>query len=342
MKKGIITFQNANNYGAVLQAFALKNFLDKVDADGTTEVINYESEYLSHLKFQETGFKNFIDTYLNLTKEMWNSQDLTKLDFDLFITGSDQVFNPILTGFDDNYFLTFTNAKKISYSASLGVNAEAFSNYREYFKERLSGFDRLSIREETHREFINSLGFSTEVHVDPSLLLTSDEYLNLLSIDKNSLMHDYILLFTYSTDSKLMDVANMLSLQTGLPIVSISLGCTERYLVNGAVSLNKTDPVTFVTLVAGASLVITESFHGVMFSMVFHRPFLVYVKKRDTSVRLIYTLKKFGLTDRTLKNFDVNANNFAIDYTYTDSVITKEREKAFNYLKECCKSDICQ
>lgn len=336
MKKGIITFQNANNYGAVLQAFALKNFLDKVDICGSTEVINYESKYLGHLKFQEQAFKDFIYKHLNLTKEVRDEKGLKTLDFNLFITGSDQVFNPLLTGFDDNYFLTFTSARKISYAGSLGVKTETFSEYKDYFRERLAKFHKISIREETHQQFLENLGLKAEVHVDPSLLLTSDEYFELLEIDKSTLMDNYILLFTYSTDPKLMDVANMLSLHLGLPIISISLGCTERYLVKGAVSLNKTDPETFIKLIAGASLVLTESFHGLMFSMVFHRPFLVYVKKRDTSVRLVYTLKKFGLTDRTLKNFDVN-KTLLLDYTYVDSMIQKERDRARRYLKDSCE-----
>lgn len=337
MKKGIITFQNANNYGAVFQSFALQTFMESLDSGGSTEVINYDSEGMGLKKIQETVFAEFINKELNLTKPFNTPKELCGSDYDLIITGSDQVWNPKLTKSDGAYFLDFAGEKciKASYAASLGIKSEALLEYKPYFKEKLRNFKGISIREEANREFMESLDIGqTEIHIDPTLLIEGSEYVKKLNLETDAGMGDYILLFTYSSAPKLMDVANMISIKYGLPIISVALGFTEHYLVKGAVGLHSTDPYTWLQLIAGAALTVTESYHGMMLSMAFRRPFLIYTPVKDNVVRITSALDKFGLRNRSLKNFDIKSEEvFNIDYGYADEVLSKERFKASEYLK---------
>lgn len=338
MKKGIITFQNANNYGAVYQTFALQSFLDSLDDGGTTEVINYDSKEMGLGGIQEPHFREFINKELRLTEPVKKGKELSELEFDLIITGSDQVWNPKLTKEDGAYFLDFVDEKciKASYAASLGIKSEALLEYKSYFKAMLSGFRGISVREEANREFVDSLGLKkTEVHIDPTILLNGEEYLKKLKLDPDNGMGDYILLFTYSSAPKLMDVANMISLKYGLPIISVALGFTEHYLTRNALGLHSADPYTWLQLVAGAALTITESYHGMMLSLAFRRPFLVYTPIKDNVIRITSALDKFGLRKRSLKNFDIgNEGIFNIDYSYAEIILEKERDKASKYLKK--------
>lgn len=331
MKKGILTFQNANNYGAVFQAFALRNVLDRLDRDGTTNVVNYISKEMGLEKKLETGFREFIEGNLGLTRRITEIDEI-KDEFELLIVGSDQVFNPRLTMGDSSYFLPLRGRfKKASYAASLGIDLLKLKEYSETFARYLSDFEEVSIREAYHKSFLEEMGIKTRVDLDPTLLLDREEWID--SLDLSSNLGEYILLFSYQTAPKLVDTANMISIKYGIPIISIALGCTENYLIDGSLGLRSVDPITWISLVSNAKLVLTESYHGMLLSIALSIPFLVYTPRVDSVVRIIEILDKFGLRDRTIRDFDIsNEKIFTTDYTYTRQVIEKERKKAFEYL----------
>lgn len=336
MKKGIITFQNANNYGAVFQAFALQTLLDSLDSSGSTEIINYDSENMGLKGIQESAFREFVHNNLKLTKPVKTKEELRELHYDLLIAGSDQIWNPKLTKADTTYFLDFAgnDCIKASYAASLGVKNEALLDYEPYFKKMLSGFKGVSIREDENKALINSSGIDAKVHIDPTILMDGKDYIEKLGLETNLCLGDYILLFTYGSAPKLMDVANMLSIKYGLPIISIALGFTEHYLIKGAIGMHSADPYTWLQLIAGSALTITESYHGMMLSIAFRRPFLIYTPVKDNVVRITSALDKFGLKDRSLKDFDISDDKiWEIDYNYTDHVLYNERAKSAAYLK---------
>lgn len=336
MKKiGIITFQNANNYGAVFQAFALKKTVEKLGKK--VQVINYDSPGMYLKRIQQKQFNEFISEYLNLTCEYEDKKEIDTGDFEAIISGSDQVWNPRLTGGDMTYFLDFVpeNVKKVSYAASIGLNSDLFMEHKEVFEKYVPSFSGISLREETHVEYIQSIAKDKEViaSIDPSLLLTSKEYLDAFGIVDNR-SEDYIFVFSYALDPKLYDFANMLSLKNGYKIVALSPYNAGSY-INGTKVVKNVPPTQWLELFNKAKLIITDSFHGMMFSIVFNKPFYAYTPNRSNVARVKDVLKKLGLEDRKLTNItNVNDVVWKMDYANVNEILTKEREKSMEYLKK--------
>lgn len=332
---GIITFQNANNYGAVYQAFALKKTVEKQGLN--VSVINYDSPSMGLKSVQQSQFKDFIDRHLNLTKEYMSKQEIDTSEFDAIISGSDQVWNPRLTGGDMTYFLDFApeNVKKVSYAASIGLNGDLFLGYKDIFEKYVPAFSGISLREETHVDYIQSIAKDKEViaSIDPSLLLTSKEYLDAFNLPDDR-REDYIFVFSYALDPKMYDFANMLSLKTGYRIVAIS-PYTAGSFVDGSKVIKNVPPVEWLELFNKAKLVITDSFHGMMFSIVFNKPFYAYAPNRSNVARVKDVLKKLGLEDRKLTGItNIRDVQWDMDYTKVNESLEKERKKSIEYLKK--------
>lgn len=332
---GILTFQNANNYGAVFQTYALQEVLKELGAD--VKVINYDSPAMRLKNMQERRFFNFINEYLQLTEETSDSKDINTACFDGIITGSDQVWNPEINGFDDTYFLDFLNddTKKISYAASIGLNMDLIGKYENVYRKYLPKYDAISVREEMHVDYVkNIVGNNKNViaSVDPSLLLTEKEYTYKLGLNKKDL-GEYIFVFSYSEDPKLVDFANMLSLHTGYKIIAISR-YSKNFFTKGSLIVNDNTPIEWMEYVKNAKMILTDSFHGVMYSMVFNKPFYAYTPLRSNVIRIIEVLNRFGFENRRLtcvKNiYDVD---FELDYKYANIILENERKRAYEYLK---------
>ena len=199
MKIGILTFQNANNYGALLQAYALKYAL--IHMGHQTHLINYFCSpiqkpapliTLRTLKgIIKTPFRlilhpmrkrifakftSFRKNYLTDTYQYYPETLSQISSYDLFITGSDQVFNPRITGFDPNYFLAFSKdtSKNASYAASFGFELKDLSaQEKQFIQQNIPHLKHLSVREQQGKKIIHSLtGQAAHVHIDPTLLLT--------------------------------------------------------------------------------------------------------------------------------------------------------------------------
>lgn len=331
---GIITFQNASNYGAVCQAFALKKTVEKIGLNAS--VINYDSPNMALKSVQQSQFKEFINAHLNLTKEYLSKQEIDITGFDAIISGSDQVWNPRLTGGDMTYFLDFVpeHIKKVSYAASIGLNGDLFMEYKDVFEKYVPTFSGISLREETHVDYIQSIAKDKEViaSIDPSLLLTSKEYLEAFNLPDNR-SEDYIFVFSYALDPKMYDFANMLSLKSGYKIVALSPYNGGNY-VSGTKIVRKVPPVEWLQLFNGAKMIITDSFHGMMFSIVFNKPFYAYTPNRSNVARVRDILKKLNLEDRKLTNItNVAETVWEMDYTKVNEILEMERKKSLEYLK---------
>lgn len=331
---GIITFQNASNYGAVCQAFALKKTVEKIGLNAA--VINYDSPNMALKSVQQSQFKEFINGHLNLTKEYLSKQEIDITGFDAIISGSDQVWNPRLTGGDMTYFLDFVpeHIKKVSYAASIGLNGDLFMEYKDVFEKYVPTFSGISLREETHVDYIQSIARDKEViaSIDPSLLLTSNEYLEAFNLPDNR-SEDYIFVFSYALDPKMYDFANMLSLKSGYKIVALSPYNGGNY-VSGTKIMRKVPPVEWLQLFNSAKMIITDSFHGMMFSIVFNKPFYAYTPNRSNVARVRDILKKLNLEDRKLTNItNVAETVWEMDYTKVNEILEMERKKSLEYLK---------
>lgn len=334
-KAGILTFQNANNYGAVFQAYALKKTIEKLGCKAW--VIDYDSKAMGLKRIQKKQFADFIKENLNLTEEYDSGEKIDVSKFDAIITGSDQVWNPYLTKNDMTYFLDFAkkDVKKISYAASIGLNGDLFMQYKEVFQTYVPDFDGISLREETHVPYIQSLVPQKEVSAlaDPSLLLKKEEYLSLAG-DEEENSEEYIFVFSYALDAKMYDFANMLSLKSGYKIRAIS-PYGGSHFVSGTKILTDVSPKEWLRLFQNAKLVITDSFHGMMFSVLFQKPFYAYTPNRSNVARVTDALKKLELEDRKLTFVkSVSDVSYSMDYERVNKILDIERKRATEYLKK--------
>ena len=257
MKKiGIITFQNAHNYGGILQLYALKTYLE--NKGYSVDAINYinkqiESQYpffpkipfktyrkkviiesilkipinvvrnLYSLKQHIIKYKKFNKFINNIVKtdRFYNIKDFKNLnDYDAFVCGSDQIWNPTLTGgLDKVYFCDFnTDATKISYAASMGLK-ELPELEELKFQRLINNFDYLGVRETTLKDYISKFTNQEVVeNVDPTLLLDEKEYTKLI---KSNNYGKYIFVYSLVDDNKLFEIAEKLSEEKRLPIVEL-------------------------------------------------------------------------------------------------------------------------
>lgn len=353
MKIGIVTFHRAMNYGAVLQAYALQKYLDTIGID--SDIIDYRCSYIEEfykpikaysLKspkvflreiafapqnyLKRKKFHDFSNKYLHLTKPIYNIDELRKLNdqYDCFISGSDQVWNLKWSGLDKVFFLNFAeDEKKCSYAASFGFERIPEGQEETYVK-LLQGFNKISVRENTGKNIISELlGRSSEVSLDPTCLLTKEMW---ESVAKKPSDSGYVLLYTLEKNPKLNAYAKSMALKKHTKVVYITdaIKKSSNYSYRGFLS-----PTEFVGLFANAGYVVTNSFHGLMFSVIFEKPFcLQYQQKKDApNSRLIDFICDFGLNNRVMLGDSIKEE--PIDYIYVKKLMDKKRMESKKYLE---------
>ena len=353
MKKvGIMTFHYSDNFGAVLQTFALHHFISSLP-DCQVEIIPYcrskyntiksSSKVETELKVQkQKKLREFLISNCNL--EIEDTEDIGKfLYFDCYIAGSDQVWNTGFAKFDDNYFLSFApdRAKKISYAASIGMDIKKDDRFqKKYFEKYLPQFDMLSVRENEHIEFVKKYSNKECVLVlDPTFLIDRSVYENFV-VDKPQ-KEKFILLLWLEHDSTMfrgIDFANLLALKFGYGIYHSFPDMPDRLIMNSLGSIYYEGVEDFLWFVKNADMIITNSFHAVVFSIIFKRPFYAFYvdSMRSRIENLRYML---SIDDRCIENFcSLNDVNFEIDYEKIDKQIEKYRKTSVDFLKKALEN----
>lgn len=354
MKKriNIVTFHNAHNFGALLQCYALKESIKtnfsidcKVcDIKNKKILSTYNTNFISKnasLKGKIVSallypyrikkhklFLNFIDKFILNTNE--SSQE--NYD-DIYLCGSDQVWNCNLTDFDKRYFLDFEEdkSKKYAFSASFGFNKIPDEHIDEY-KRLLSDFNKISVREQQGSEILKDLiNIDVPVTLDPSLLLDSDAWSNIAS--PRGFKKDYILLYLMDVNDSIINFAKQLNQVTGLDIVFISDEVIHRK--KGIKYKSFIGPKEWISLFLNARYIVTNSFHGVAFSINFNKDFFVELLPPPASVnsRLENIINLFNLEDRMIINGENKNINKSIDYNVVNEILKTERKKSLDYLK---------
>ena len=302
MKIGILTFHKAANYGAVLQAYALQRYLMLQGHD--VEIVDYQClpieqmhspNYFLHCK----GFKNklkqlirrpiktkkrklfddFIERKLELSAERCIKKEDIKKElcnkYNIVITGSDQVWNPILTLCDTTYLLDFADkeVRKVSYAASIGLN-DLSEEYVTLYKKCLSEFYKISVREkQAKRILLEKMELKSAEVLDPTLLLNADEWKCFL---KEPEQRNYVLLYMIKQNHYLIEYADLLAKEKELTVIFISDTMIKR---RGIVYIPYATPEEWVGLFLNASYVITNSFHGTAFSLNFNKKIVIGLSK---------------------------------------------------------------
>ena len=353
----LLTFHNANNYGAALQAFALKEALKQLKTK--PQFVNYENKkilsdyklirtnslksfisslwYLPRNLKRKKSFKSFSDKYLDTNSKVYSTHCQIEQDIqskDIFVAGSDQIWNPELTGgLSDVYTLNFKNdVRKIIYGASLG-NEELLEKNAQDFKNKLANLDYISVREKSIISPLENItGKKVEQVVDPTLLLDIDAWNKLIS--ENEVVQlpceKYIVVYTLFESEEVTKIANYLSQVTDLKIVHFKKYNTYK---NELTSLYSYGPVDFVNAIKNAAYVITNSFHGTVFSLIFRKKFYSVLPKQRSG-RIKDLLNSLDLNDRIID--DVKKINLEdkIDYIKIEEEIKKIRNSSIEYLKK--------
>lgn len=359
MKVGIITYHFAQNYGSVLQCYALQEYLKRTGYN--VRIINYVSDkqeknnsfsdglkakirnilFLTiknkiQNKFEK--FKEFREEYLCETKRISNLTELETLvrteKFDFVISGSDQVFNPNINDFDMAFVLPFkTSAKKIAYAASLGNAGES---ELQQIKKSILDFNKISLRElEDEHTFENIIGISASVVCDPVFLLSREEWTTRISnIKTNINIHEKYLL-CYFIHKKYMNksikLAKKIAKEKNLKIIFINAG----YNLN---SLNKETlvdcgPKEFLKLFYNAEYICTDSFHGTSFSIILNKNFICFDSKynlKDNRRKNLLNELKLGSKFLYVENNNIKIEN--INFSKTNKIMKEFSNRSKKFL----------
>lgn len=369
MKKvGIITICDYNNYGNRLQNYAVQEVLKSLGLKVETiknehpicecqgkskwlirfhnlrhmsrkEVINkiINITVLKLLKKDNSiiinkrieKFKLFTYKYINETDFIISKKSFPiglEEKYDYFVTGSDQVWNPNCRFGSFIDFLTFASrCKRIAYAPSFGVSSIP-KEFVEKYSIWLSEIDNLSVREEVGAQIIKSLtGKNAIVVIDPTLMLTKDKWLSISKQACNRPKGNYLLTYFLGNITKeYKQVINKLAFEYNLEIVQLmNINDKDRYTV---------DPAEFLDYINSSTLLLTDSFHGVVFSILFSKSFIVFERPSMNS-RIETLLTKFNLNSRRLENLANIKNLLSTDYSHIPSILEVERNKALDFLK---------
>ncbi len=371
MKAAIVTFIRAYNHGAILQAYALHKKLNDLGIDN--DMLDYYPKYfgdkynlrylgdaryfpyrpiknwlkfipmLNILKKRTKKFEKFILNNIRLSEQQYCTTaevDSAILPYDAFICGSDQVWNHIHTKFDPVYFLDFTSAnhaRKWSYAASFGMKSVP-EELREEYSKRLSNWDKYSVREKSGVDLLQRLTQEQAVQCcDPTLLLKREEWDEIRS--KKQRKKPYILVYYVNSGPIVLEAAKELSKEKNLEIISITSIASYAGMVGtnsklvGAKHNGSCAPDEFISLFANASYVITDSFHGTVFSLIYHKKFLSLVDmgegKRNT--RIVELLDVVGESKREL-TANLSSIDNELDWEEVDKRLAEHRTESEIYL----------
>ena len=324
-KIGILTFSNAINYGAILQTYALQHFLS-LNTECKVEVINYftkfnkrelnpiqlkSSNFIKNillkaysvlfyipLKKRIRSFVNFKTDYISCSKKIYHNEAELLRDieiYDVYVSGSDQVFHPRIKDWRV-YYLGFPkgHSKKIAYAPSFGIS-QITELEKKAILPYLRDFDALSSRELEGTKIISEiLGLDVPQVCDPVFLLDALEWKK-ISI-KPQIKSPYILVYDLNGGKRLLPIVNEVRNKTGLKVVWLTSNILNRFKEFRVI--NNAGPREFIGYIENAEYVITDSFHGTSFSLIFGKKIIPYIAMQSTSSRIVSLMSICGISDR--------------------------------------------
>lgn len=368
MKKiGIMTMHRVLNCGSALQAYSLQQFLENNGYD--VEIIDYIypnkyhksytdqrgifrkfASFIYHnfligdLRKLRSSFNRFYKKYLKLSPSKYRTINSLKINcpkYDCYISGSDQVWNPRYIRYDTSFMLSFVlNSPKISYSSSFSVNSIP-NEFKDIYASCLKDYKHISIRESSSSNIINELiSKDSTLVVDPTLLLEPSDFLEIAKSSNIVIDQPYILVYVlgYAWDPYpyVVDIINRIDEDLKLPIVVLSFNTKYLKRLNSSVVEYAPTPENFIYLFSRAKFVITDSYHGTIFSVKYNVPFYSLVQS-DLSVdsRVKEFLKSIGAEDRCLHDSDGHIDyNYNVNFQFIENKLYNIVEASKKYLLE--------
>ncbi len=312
-----ITCQNADNHGARLQCYALVRYLQKQGHD--VQVIDYRPDYMrgprlwywpgtslkEWAKFflripdrirsvrRHRCFDEFSKKYIPLTR-IYNTIDELRQDpplADKYIAGSDQIWNTTFrNGTDPAYYLDFGSKEILreSFAASFATS-EIVPSARAFVKENLKRFDKITVREQSALKIVENLGYQCSLQDDPVFLLSAKEWDEI--VDRTGEGEKYVLVYDFYADEKIKKEALLIARERGCGVYAIC----SRELPYADKNFVYSSPETFVSLIKNSVCVISNSFHGTVFAMIYNVPFKVIDRPDGLNVRMHDLLERYNM-----------------------------------------------
>jgi len=369
MKTATVTWITWLNFGSFLQAYALQKILQElghqnaiiddgliVNPAGASpddwikklsliKRIYIHCRRLMHRKTkfekeQDVRAKNYLQfkkRFLNIDETLYPLSALNDR-YDVFIAGSDQIWAPTDEVFKPFYYLNFATKKKISYAAS--VNSASYpEKFKHAVSELLGDFSHISVRENAGKTLLESfIDKNVEVNVDPTLLLTQEKWDIVAS--KRRLKRPYVLCYLLTYNEAYLNFSRSFAEKNGLPLYIFSINDQYRPYADKMLAAG---PSEFVRAFKDAAFVLTDSFHGTVFSILYERDFLTYkrfvgAEANNQNERVSNLLGMLGIQGRFVGEEELgNLKLPPIDYCSVNSVLTTERQKARDYLQKALR-----
>ena len=360
------------NYGGgLIQAYALQTVLKRMGHDVVTEnrmivmpkqsivqrlkgipllrMFAGKSKYsvpkLEEQRIISQNTTNFIDKYINITEPVYYDSKclLDKHVFEAFIVGSDQVWRPKYSSCLSNYFLDFTQGlpvKRIAYAASFGTDEWEFTREQTSECSRLlKQFNAVSVREASGVQMCKHyFDVDAEHLIDPTMLLEKEDYINIVNAENETCHQGNIM--TYFLDKNQMKESISYELCKRLNGSLFSVAPEKRYCDVGPKGIDQCVFPSLASWLRGfmdADYIVTDSFHGVVFSIIFNKPFIAIANKERGLSRFISLMKMFELESRLIYSSDDLTDdiiNQKIDFAKINTIKEREREKALLFLEK--------
>lgn len=345
MKIALLTIWREKNYGAELQAYATIKVLQQLGHD--VEMIDIRlsdcshpnwkghiGRFISQLGPSHKKFCSFWEKHIATTRRYKSIKELqvNPPKADIYIVGSDQVWNPKLTKeFATLYFLNFgnNNVKRISYASSFGTDKWNFPNLKEEVKNLLNRFNHVTCREDSGVRILEEeFGVIADHVIDPTLLLENYSDLIGQTTERNTLVY-----YPLTTDPELEAYSLKLAKELKLKPINNKF-CTT---VLSFAEWDRVSIAEWVKNIAEAKFVVTRSFHGMVFSILHKRQFAVLAGKHGRSTRLTSLLRILGIEDRFFNSIeemnDAKPWTKEIDYSKATPILDKLRKESLSILK---------
>ena len=343
-----ITCHHAFNHGAMLQAYALLTYLQSLGHDA--RAIDYRPWYMPPVKVyfnyvdkrfnypiirqlyrfyhkrawlfeqeRRSVLERFFVSSIPTTSEQYRSAKKLKDNppvADIYIAGSDQIWNTTFeNGNDPAFYLNFGSPKrKISYAASFATMSLKLGT-EQFVKEQLKNFDAISIREESGKKILESLGYRGDLVLDPVFLLDKDFWIDFAKKEDTGSIEEYVLTYDFEhRKSSVKRIAKRLAALYGYKIYSVSPSRSHHEYADQSFAC--CSPEKFVSLIKNAKCVVSNSFHGTAFSIILEKNFFVVNRKDGLNIRMIDLLNRYDLNDR-LVNPETSDELLSKDVNYS-------------------------
>lgn len=362
MKIGILTYHRSNNYGALLQAIALREVLS--DMGHEVSFIDYWPAYHKHMyaifsfslmlslkgfqkkvsylasciyrypyrKKRKDNFERFIQTYI---EPYLSSVEET---YDIIVHGSDQIWRkqPEIKTYNPIYFgkHSICTSKKISYAASMGIISND-KNDKHIIKEYLSNLDTISVREKELRELVTGLGYDCKICLDPTLLLNNEQWHSLINFEPTIpgiISGKYVLHYKLLNNSFDEQAIKEFAKRRDIELITL-YGDPTKETEN---KITTASPEQMLSLINGAEYVFTSSYHGMVFSILFHKPFYASFSRNVGRAKSL--LSDLHLSERLLEpKAPIPQSECLIDFSKVDDILKSKRKPSLDYLEKIVK-----